>query len=98
MDELTRIGSHVPMYPPSRQRVTPEFSEGVQVADFVPITPTLKTLKIGEIASFPAEQRTSVLAIIYRLRKQYVRQKWDVEVLNEKEGNDEYEFKVKRIS
>ena len=98
MDEFTRIGSKVSMYPPSRQRVTPEFSEGVQVADFVPITPTLKTLKIGEVASFPAEQRTSVLAIIYRLRKQYIRQKWDVVVLNDKEDNDEFEFKVKRIS
>ena len=97
MNEFNLKEARVPTFSNPRQRVTPEFSPGVPVADFVPIAPTLKSLKIGEIAIFPYEQRSSVLATVYRLRKEFKRQGWDVELMDEKEDGEDCIFRIKRV-
>lgn len=98
MEEMTRIAAAQPAYTPPRRRVTPEFSPSVPVAQSVPVAPTLKSLKIGEIAEFPTEQRSSVLATIYRLRKDYKRQGWDVEILASEGDAEDFVVRIKRVS
>ena len=98
MEEMTRTVAAVATYTPPRRRVVPEFSPDVPIAKSVPIAPTLKALRVGEIAEFPTEQRTSVLATIYRLRKDYKRQGWDVEVLADQDDGKKYVVRIKRVS
>lgn len=42
-----------------------------------PITSTLRSLKIGASATFPIEQRTSVLIVANRIKKEFSRLGWD---------------------
>lgn len=98
MEELTKSVASVPMCSHSRRAVVPEFDPSTPIPPYVPIAPTLKSLKVGEICEFPAEQRTSALATVYRLRKQYARQGWDVEQVDVENDSDEYSIKFRRIS
>lgn len=68
-------------YRPPRKPTLPEFGPGVEVADLLPIAPTLKALKIGETAVFPIEQLTSIQATKHRLCRMYSRQGWNAEVV-----------------
>ncbi len=95
MEEMTNGVAVLRPYTPPKQRVTPEFAPGVPKVKLVPIAPTLKALKIGETANFPTEQRSSLYATIYRLRKDYKRQGWDVQI---GESEDEYTVPVTRVS
>lgn len=98
MEEFTKSVASITPCTPSRRAVIPEFDSGTPIPPYVPIAPTLKSLKVGETAEFPAEQRTSALATVYRLRKQYARQGWDVEMLEDESCSNEYLIKFKRIS
>ncbi len=98
MDEMTKSVASVQSYTPPKRKITPEFVPGTAIAPSVPVAPTLKALKIGGIAEFPTEQRSSVYATIYRLRKDYKRQGWDVEILEPESVNDEFVVRIKRIS
>lgn len=98
MEEKTRIAAVEAAYTPPRRRVIPEFSPSVPIAKSVPVAPTLKALKIGEVAEFPTEQRSSVLATIYRLRKDYKRQGWDVEVVANEDDTEDFVVRIKRVS
>lgn len=42
-----------------------------------PISAELKLLEIGETAHFPVEQRSSVISVANRLKKELVRSNWD---------------------
>lgn len=68
-------------YRPPRKPSLPEFGPGVQVATPLPISPTLKALKIGEKAVFPIEQLTSIQSTKNRLCRMYSRQGWNAEVV-----------------
>lgn len=98
MEEMTKSVASIPTCMPSRRAVVPEFDPSTPIPPYVPIAPTLKALKVGEIAEFPAEQRTSALATVYRLRKQYARQGWDVEMLEDESNVNEFAIKFRRIS
>jgi hypothetical protein len=95
MEEMTNGVAISKPYTPSKQRITPEFAPGVPEVELRPIAPTLKALKIGGKAYFPTEQRSSLYATIYRLRKDYKRQGWDVKI---SESEDEYTIYVIRVS
>lgn len=43
----------------------------------VPITSRLKSLSVGQVATFPIEQLNSVRVICYRLRISLMRSGWD---------------------
>lgn len=82
-------------YRPPRKPSLPEFGPGVLVAEPLPISPTLKALKIGEKAVFPIEQLTSIQTTKNRLCRIYSRQGWNAEVV----VNDaEYQVVVTRIA
>ncbi len=98
MDEMMKSASAVPAYTPPKRRILPEFDPSAPIAPSVPVAPTLKALKIGEIAKFPTEQRSSVYATIYRLRKDYKRQGWDVQILESEAEEDALVVKIKRVS
>lgn len=97
MEEYTNHAVKASVVSPSRKRITPQFDAGVVVAESIPIAPTLKALQIGGIAKFPTEQRTSLLATIYRMRKDYARQGWDVEIVDDGKSDNDFTIKVKRI-
>lgn len=98
MDEMTKSVAALPSYIPPKRKITPEFDPSAPIAPSVPVAPTLKALKIGEIAEFPTEQRSTVYATIYRLRKDYKRQGWDVEILDSESDADEFVVRIKRVS
>lgn len=98
MDEMTKAVDTVPSYIPSKRKITPEFDPSAPIAPSVPVAPTLKALKIGEVAEFPTEQRSTVYATIYRLRKDYKRQGWDVEILDSENDAGGLVVRIKRIS
>ena len=50
-----------------------------------PITAELKSLKIGASATFPIEQRSSVLAVVNKLRSELIRDRWNAVVEDDKE-------------
>lgn len=97
MDEMNKSAVALPSYNYSKLKVTPEFAPGAPIAPSVPVAPTLKSLKIGEIAEFPTEQRSTVYATIYRLRNDYKRQGWDVEILDSVCDDDKFVVKIKRV-
>lgn len=98
MDELKHLKTSVSTYTPPKRKITPEFSKGVDIAPSVPIAPTLKSLCVGEIAEFPTEQRSSVYATIFRLRKDYKRQGWNVEILDDNDTDNDLVVRIKRVS
>lgn len=82
-------------YRPPRKPTLPEFGPGVQVAEPLPISSTLKSLKVGEKAVFPIEQLTSIQTTKNRLCRTYSRQGWNAEVF----VNDaEFQVVVTRIA
>lgn len=95
---MTKSAHAVPTYTPPKRKVIPEFDPSAPIAPSVPVAPTLKALKIGEVTEFPTEQRSSVYATIYRLRKDYKRQGWDVQILEPEREEDELVVKIKRVS
>lgn len=60
-----------------------------------PISSELRNLGIGGVAVFPMEQRSSVMSVISRLRRDHVRDRWNY-IVKEKLSN--YELVVTRIS
>nr|DAG54602.1 MAG TPA: hypothetical protein [Caudoviricetes sp.] len=60
-----------------------------------PITPELRKLKLGESIVYPIEQHSSVMSVISRLRKELIRNHWDVRTETD---TSRYEVKVSRIS
>jgi hypothetical protein len=95
MDEFVKSSAKVASYTPPRRKIMPEFDPSTPVTPSVPVAPTLKALKVGEEAVFPTEQRSSVYATIYRLRKDYKRQGWDVKIV---ENEDDYNVVIRRVS
>lgn len=82
-------------YRPPRKPTLPEFGPGVQVAELLPISPTLKSLKVGESATFPIEQLTSIQSTKNRMCRMYARQGWNAKVV----VNDiEFQVVVTRIA
>ena len=59
-----------------------------------PITGELRNIRIGGVAVFPIEQRTSVVTVVNRLRKELIRKGWDCEV---KDNMEKYQVIVERI-
>lgn len=98
MDELKNKKACVSTYTPPKRKITPEFCKGIYIAPSIPIAPTLKSLCVGQIAEFPTEQRSSVYATIYRLRNDYKRQGWDVEILENKGEDNDLVVRIKRVS
>ncbi len=58
-----------------------------------PITAELKSLKVGASTTYPIEQRSSVIAVINRLRKELIRDRWDAELCDD---TDNYSVIVTR--
>lgn len=82
-------------YRSPRKPSVPEFAPGVQVAQPLPISPTLKTLKVGEKAVFPIEQLISVQSTKNRLCRVYSRQGWNADIVID---DSEFQVIVTRIS
>lgn len=82
-------------YRPPRKPTLPEFAPGVQVAEPLPISSTLKALKVGEMAVFPIEQLTSIQSTKNRLCRTYSRQGWNAEVVVK---DAEFQVVVTRIA
>lgn len=59
-----------------------------------PISSTLRLLQRGSVVVFPIEQRSSVLSVISRLRKDLVRENWRVKV---DEVPSKYQLVVTRL-
>lgn len=49
----------------------------------LPISTTLRGLKVGESANFPWEQRTSLFVIANRIKKELARTEWDFSYLDD---------------
>lgn len=60
----------------------------------VPITKTIRELKVGDQACFPIERHGSVKAVVSRLRLELVRTGWNARVTRDM---DNYQVKVRRI-
>ncbi len=60
-----------------------------------PVTATLRELKKGCCAKFPWEQRTSVLVVANRLKKELARSGWDYAYCDDE---DNFIVKITRIS
>lgn len=60
-----------------------------------PISSELRKLRPGGAVMFPVEQRGSVIAVISRLRKDLIRERWDCEITDVPE---QYEIRVTRKS
>ena len=58
-----------------------------------PISSELRKLRPGGAVMFPVEQRGSVIAVISRLRKDLIRERWDCEV---EDVPEKYEIRVVR--
>ena len=95
---MKKTASVIPTYTLSKRKIIPEFDPSAPIAPSVPVAPRLKVLKIGEVTEFPTEQRSTVYATIYRLRKDYRRQGWDVQILEPERKEDELVVKIKRVS
>ena len=59
-----------------------------------PISGEQRNLKVGGVVIFPMEQRSSVMAVISRLRKDLIRDGWNCNV---DEIKSRYELVVTRI-
>ena len=63
--------------------------------DKKPVTATLRELSIGADAKFPWEQRTSVLVVANRLKKEMARSGWDYAYCDDA---DNFIVKITRVS
>ncbi len=95
MEQKNCVKSKELTYRPPRKPSFPEFSPGVQIADPLPISPTLKALKVGESAVFPIEQLTSIQSTKNRLCRMYARQGWNAEIVVD---DSEFQVVVTRIA
>lgn len=59
-----------------------------------PISGELRNLGIGGVAVFPIEQRSSVITVVNKLRRELIRKNWDCEM---KDNLNKYEVEVTRI-
>lgn len=60
-----------------------------------PISPELRKLRVGDQMAFPIERYGSVMAVISRLKKELIRDRWDVRTIQDKKN---FELKVLRVS
>jgi len=60
-----------------------------------PISGELRNLRVGGTVVFPMEQRSSVMSVISRLRRDLIRERWNCAV---KERRSSFELVVTRIS
>lgn len=60
-----------------------------------PISPELRKLRVGDQTTFPIERYGSVMAVISRLKKELLREGWNVRTIENKKL---YELKVIRVS
>lgn len=51
----------------------------------LPVSSTLRKLKVGDKATFPIEQRSTILNTLSRFRSDYMRQGWDAEAVTNKQ-------------
>lgn len=51
-----------------------------------PITSELRTLKVGASATFPIEQRSSVITVVNKLRSELIRERWDAVIEDDREN------------
>lgn len=66
-----------------------------QEVQMLPVAPTLRALSVGEEATFPIEQRTTVLSTILRLKTDYARMGWNATTTTNKQN---FTVVVKRIA
>ena len=59
-----------------------------------PISGELRNIRIGGVATFPIEQRSSVITVVNKLRRELIRYNWDCEV---KDNLSKYQVEVTRI-
>lgn len=59
-----------------------------------PISRELRKIRIGGVATFPIEQRSSVITVVNKLRRELIRNNWDCEV---KDNLRKYTVEVTRI-
>ena len=60
-----------------------------------PISAELRNLNVGGVVVFPMEQRSSVMSVISRLRRDLIRDRWNCTV---DELKSSYELVVTRVS
>lgn len=66
----------------------------VELFPKLPISTTLRGLRVGESANFPWEQRTSLFVIANRIKKELARTGWDFSYLDDEVN---YIVKITRI-
>lgn len=71
---VRELGSRFGTPPAEVSSSTPCSSDPFQK---LPISPTLRGLRVGESANFPWEQRTSLFVIANRIKKELARTGWD---------------------
>lgn len=59
-----------------------------------PITSTLRSMSVGQSVAFPIEQRTSVLIVANRIKKELARIGWDYLA---KDNEEDYTISISRI-
>jgi hypothetical protein len=59
-----------------------------------PISGELRNLGIGGVATFPIEQRSSVISVINKLRKELIRNGWNCTM---RDNLSKYQVEVTRI-
>lgn len=59
-----------------------------------PISGELRKISVGGMAVFPIEQRSSVITVVNKLRRELIRNNWDCEV---KDNLSKYQVEVTRI-
>ncbi|MBR6031412.1 MAG: hypothetical protein IKP36_05545 [Bacteroidaceae bacterium] len=60
-----------------------------------PISGELRNLNVGGVVVFPMEQRSSVMSVISRLRRDLIRERWNCTI---EEVKSKYEIVVTRVS
>lgn len=58
------------------------------------ISPELRKMRVGGMAVFPIEQRSSVITVVNKLRKELIRNGWDCTV---RDNLEKYQVIVERI-
>jgi len=59
-----------------------------------PISGELRTMAVGGVAVFPIEQRSSVITVVNKLRRELIRSHWNCEI---KDDLKRYQVQVTRI-
>lgn len=71
-----------------------QFSDNTSSVARKPITSTLRALNVGNSAIFPIEQRTSVLIVANRIKKELARVGWDY---YSTDNEEEFTISITRI-